>query len=87
MQKDLNIKKIHSKFQELIQLDDNRRPEEEVRADRSFLNSILSANSASSQPRRQEAKQEKKPANEELVFTKSDICREVAKLKPYLRNF
>lgn len=88
MQKELNIKKIHSKFQELIQLDDNRRPEEEARsADRSFLNSILSANSASSQPRRQEAKQEKKPPNEELVFTKSDICREVAKLKPYLRNF
>lgn len=55
--------------------------------DRSFLNSILSANSASSHQKRPEAKQEKKQPNEELVFTKSDICREVAKLKPYLRNF
>jgi hypothetical protein len=54
MQKELNIKKIQSKFQELIQLDEGRRTEEgEGRAaDRSFLNSILSANSASSQPRR-----------------------------------
>ncbi len=25
--------------------------------------------------------------NDELIFTKSDICREVAKLKPYLRHF
>ena len=64
MQKELNIKKIQSKFQELIQLDDTRRPEEEnITNDRSFLNSILSANSASSQPKKQEAKQEKKPIN------------------------
>lgn len=49
MQKDLNIKKIQLKFQELIQLDENRKTEgDKSVADRSYINSILSANSGTS---------------------------------------
>lgn len=51
------------------------------------MNSVLSAHSGSSQPHRHDPKPERKSTEkEELVFTKSDICREVAKLKPYLRD-
>lgn len=49
MQKNLNIKKIQLKFQELIQLDENRKAEgDKNSADRSYINSILSAHSGTS---------------------------------------
>jgi hypothetical protein len=65
MQKELNIKKIQAKFQELIQLDEHRKVEEDDRGNRSFINSILSAQSASSQPATKEVKQEKKGGGNE----------------------
>lgn len=47
MQKDLNIKKIQSKFHEIIQLDETKKDDGTKKVDhQSFINSILSANSS-----------------------------------------
>jgi hypothetical protein len=66
MQKDLNIKKIQLKFQELIQLDENRKHEEEINSvNRSYINSILTSQSVSSHPKEEQIhKEEKKAANQ-----------------------
>ena len=91
MQKDLNIKKIQSKFHEIIQLDETKKDDGTKRVDhQSFINSILSANSSALNQKQETRNAKKVEANvpkDQLVFTKSDICREVAKLKPYLKNY
>lgn len=92
MKQDLNIGRIEARFQELISLDQSRSsiPQQEVRG--TILSSFLSATSkpeASPVPssETQPTGARKATDNDELIFTKSDICREVARLKPYLRHF
>ena len=90
MKKDLNIGKIESKFQELLNLDESRLPNPQKEVKGTLLSSILSsvpsrAESVPSDPNSNP--NPKKSDNDELIFTKSDICKEVAKLKPYLRHF
>ena len=80
MQKDLNIKKIQSKFQELINLEENRK-ETLDRSNNSRAISMISGDSNSSFEKSEKlkikVKENKKASNgaDEFIFTKSDICK------------
>jgi hypothetical protein len=64
MQKDLNIKKIQSKFHEIIQLDETKKDDGTKRIDhQSFMNSILSANSSALNQKEETRKAKKVEAN------------------------
>ena len=82
MKKDLNIGKIKTKFQELIELDPNYVPDKqkgEIKG--ALLSSLLSASSSKAKPQQAPIPNQQQPGkkgsndNEELIFTKSDICR------------
>lgn len=92
MSKDLSTKKIENKFRELISLDEDKKHELQQSNEKQqmFTQALLQAyKTALDKPTETKTNYKEKinEENSELIFTKSDICKEVAKLKPYLKKF
>ena len=91
MHNEAKIRKIETKFKELITLDESNTQAQpttnnQFDIEEAFSKVLSRQSSRATQPVPSNDRKDSKEGDE-LIFTKSDICREVAKLKPYLRKF